>query len=59
MILKTGSIVIFSERVNSITSTGKTSLIGVVINPANRNVKTILRESRSFEKLPARFIKLF
>ena len=55
---KTDSIVVFAERAAVIGGKGKTKLIGVAIDPATKNVKTVLRESRSFEKLPTRFIEV-
>ncbi len=55
---KTESIVVFAERTAINGGKGKTKLIGVAIDPATKNVKTVIRESRSFEKLPTRFIEV-
>ena len=55
---KTDSIVSFADRASIVGGEGKTKLIGVAIDMTTKNVKTVLRESRSFEKLPARFIEV-
>jgi hypothetical protein len=57
--IKNESIVTFADRTAITGTAGSTKLIGVAVDPVTMNVKTVLRESRPFEKLPAsRFLEL-